>query len=43
MPQDTPRGWMEVVSMGLSDLDLQPVQPLDDASARQLKDLGYVD
>ena len=37
------RGWMDVVSLGLSELDSQPVQPLDEASAQQLKDLGYVD
>jgi arylsulfatase A-like enzyme len=37
------RGWMDTVAAGLTDLDVDPVQPLDDASAQRLKDLGYVD
>jgi len=37
------RGWIEVVSTGLADLDELPAEPLDEVSASRLRDLGYVD
>jgi arylsulfatase A-like enzyme len=37
------RGWVDVVSAGLSALDELPAEPLDEISASHLRDLGYVD
>jgi arylsulfatase A-like enzyme len=36
-------GWTQAVDTGLTSLDELPPEPLDDASAAQLRALGYVD
>jgi len=36
-------GWTQAVDTGLASLDELPPEPLDDASAAQLRALGYVD